>query len=303
MAKAFITAHDALALLEKNKLYPNQLHDILNEELKAKKILCLSDTTDVLLKDHETASVAHAIEKAGLGAQIEIIQSDFVDFSYLSPDEAKRKNAPKFGAHLPQQEFESRREYAKINSTQLKEDISQQHGIDVILGRNCICACSGDEKLCGGIGISIEEQQNYLKILMEQGPNLIVLSANSRRFTDDMSGQLLYIEAKKNMIQALSNLNALPENPYRFELFESEPNRALSSHPEYENGYTIVAYDTRKIDLHPSLDSPQRKRQQEKIESRLDASATALTDGKKRELAKLPTNKDMPSINSLEKKF
>ena len=50
-------------------------------ELDAEKILCISDTTDVLLKDHQTtASVAHCIEKASLGPRLEVIQSDFMSF-------------------------------------------------------------------------------------------------------------------------------------------------------------------------------------------------------------------------------
>ena len=158
MSKATINAYDAFALLNARKLYPKQLNEVLVDELHTKKVLCISDTTDVLITDtHDTKSIAHSIEKAKLGPKFEVIQTDYKEFTYL--DGPGDEDTPRFGVHLPQNKDETRREYLKVDSTKLDNDLAQTENVDVILGRSCLCACLGNKHLCGGIGTSKKEQQ------------------------------------------------------------------------------------------------------------------------------------------------
>ncbi|KTD33876.1 hypothetical protein [Legionella israelensis] len=277
-----INAYDAYGLLEKSKLYQNQLHDVLKDELGAKKVLCISDTTDVhLTSDEDTSSIAYTIEKAGFGSELEVIQTDFIEFSYTDPDH-------KFGAHLPQNHDETRREYLKVDSTRLDDDLSQVENSDVILGRNCICACDGNGKPCGGIDISVEAQQNYLETLIKQQPSLIVLSATEavfQTYPDSLEyneqrrrAQNLYKEAKNNLIQVCENLNAT-QNNYVFQVIEMDENlnEYIENNSEIENGYMLVAYNTDKINFQPSTVSLENEREKAKKEViKMDVSRQAL---------------------------
>lgn len=291
-----INAYDAFALLEKRLLYKNQLKDLLVDGLKAKKILCISDTSDVLIDTHhQTPSVAHTIERAQLGSQIEVIQSDFREFdTTLSDEELAAPDSPRFGAHLPQDEAQTRREYLKIDATQLKNDLQRAGKIDVILGRNCLCNCAGENRLCGGIEKSVEAQQKYLQTLTEKSPDLIVLTASSAMFfpEDDsqetaerkVREQLGYKEAHQNMILACEKLNALEQSPYRFVVVEPDRNLKFTvTNPKNENGYIIVGYDTRKISFQPTTVCLQSKREQEKVMAERDnTSVRALLEQRKK---------------------
>ncbi len=304
--KASINAYDAYALIEQEKLYPEQLSDVLISELEAEKILCISDTTDVLINsDDVTDSLALSLEKAKLGPRLELYQTDFQDFHYLEQN-TKKWGAAKFGAHLPQSELESRREYIKINSTALEEHLSPFKKVDVVLGRKCICACSGI--LCGGIEPSIIAQEYYLKEFIELEPKLAVFTASAKIFDEDSEqlkakeAQLLYQEAKANMIKACDNLNELKDSPYRLALIEADMNLDLfltQPDPKNENGYMVVIYDTRKVDFQLDTTSLQKKRQQEKIEAIYSqVSKSALIEQHKKII-----EKNYPKKNPLQTRY
>lgn len=278
LEKAYINAYDAFALLESDKLYRGQLPEVLINELNSKRVLCVSDTTDVLTTHvEESSSIARIIERAGLGPQMEVIQSDFIEYGPVAAEDID-DSSPKFGMHLPQNIHETRREYMKVDSTKLDSDLSIVGSADVVLGRNCVCACR-DGKLCGGIDSSIENQQNYLQSLVKLKPNLIVLSAAIAQFmsfSDSTieeiekikSDQNLYKIAKSNMQKACENLNQIHDD-YKFQLVELDENLTYISHEEnIENGYLIVGYDTRKVDFQPTTESLQSQRQEKKREAR-----------------------------------
>lgn len=273
--KGAINAYDAYALLNRRKLYPGQLGEVLVDALGAKKIACISDTTDVLVEpDIGTPSVAYTIEKANLGPEVEVIQSDYKEFHYLTDKDFEDFEYPQFGAHSPQNLHETRREYTKIDSTD-ESELATLRGSDVILGRSCMCACEGNGKLCGGIGISAEEQQRFLESLVRLNPSLIVLSASPATFSPTFpeesakgkDAQLMYKEAKENLRLACENLNRNEDSPYRYELVEpSEHFGHLLTDPQNENGYMLVAYDKNKIDFQLTTVSLEKEREMARIE-------------------------------------
>lgn len=270
MPKPMINAYDTFALLHKNKLYEGQLEEVLITELKAKKILCISDTRDVMIAEGEpTTSIAQTIEKAGLGSELEVTQSDFEEFRSMTPEDDAFVDAPRFGRHLPQNKNQTRREYIKVDARQLDEDLPVEQKYDVVLGRNCICACAGDGRLCGGVDLSLASQQHYLEELTRGEPSILVLTASSAQFFPEFAGdtaaqerkQLLYKEAKANMREACRRLNEISDNPYRYELIEMDRNlKYLMTAPENENGYMLVAYDTRKVTFQVTTHSLKEER-------------------------------------------
>ena len=273
MKKGTINAYDAYALLNRHKLYPDQLRDVLIDEIGSKKIACISDTMDLLVPPgEETTSIAHIIETANLGPQLKILQTDYKEFKYLSDEDFMDWDHPRFGAHLPQTIQQSRREYVKVDSTQ-QEDFAAVNGSDVILGRNCICACKGNGRLCGGISQSVDAQQTYLESLISANPNLVVLSASSTSFEDcedKSSAQVLFRQAKENMRVACEKLNRKFENTYQFALIETCADFApMLVDPKMENGYMIVACNTNKLDFQPTTTSLEddRKKKKEKMDN------------------------------------
>ncbi|RUR12621.1 hypothetical protein [Legionella sp. km772] len=269
MPKALINAYDAFALLNSRKLYPNQLKEVLTDELNTKKVLCISDTTDVLLKDGEvTKSIAHTIEKAKLGAHLEVIQTDYKSFAYNAEE------GTKFGAHLPQNVDETRREYLKVDSQSLESDLSATSNVDVIVGRSCLCACLGDGHLCGGIDTSKKAQKEYLSTLIKLNPSIMILSAAQATFIPDESdeadirekanAQAMYKTAQANFILACEELNREAEesgSTYRFAYVPPNKNfTMIYPNPSMENGYMLVAYDTTKVDFRNTAVSLQTER-------------------------------------------
>lgn len=254
-SKAKLSAYDAFALLDNKLLYPEQLSDILNDELEAEKILCISDTVDVMLHpDDPKPPIAHSIENANLGPRIEVTQSDYID-------PADEKSEDIFGTHLPQNQFQTRREYKKIDATRLEEDLPDSGGeFDMILGRGCICACNGDGVLCGGISMSKEGQQSYLKSLLQQKPDLLVLSA-SGKFCDTPEEKQEYLLAKRNLIELCEDLNQASSADYQFMVIEPDEKVAsISELPQVENGYLLVVYSKEKIDFDCSTRNLQQDR-------------------------------------------
>lgn len=265
-SKPKINAYDAFALLNRDKLYPNQLYDVLVDGLQAKKILCISDTTDVLIpRDKRTKSIAHTIEKSGLGQQISVIQSDYIPFSYADRKlDLDDELTPRFGAHLPQNHHEIRREYHEVNATRLSVDLEPMKDIDVILGRSCLCACGAmEDHLCGGIAISEEAQKKYIESLMKLKPTFLVLSASQATFYPENDTAILmaeskrnqegYRQAQRNLIHACDQLNAEAEHSgsvYRYVFVPPHENfRRIYTGEFMENGYMLVAYDTTQVDF------------------------------------------------------
>ena len=181
----------------------------------------------------------------------------------------------------------------------------------MILGKNCICGCEGNGKLCGGIDSSVEAQQKYLETLISREPSLIVLSASSAMFfpEDDTEegilkkekAQLLYKTAEKNMIEACAILNGKEDSPYRFEVIKPDANlKFIATNPKNENGYMVVAYDTRKVNFQLTTTCLEKSRQREKIEDiRSKVSVDALI-GQRRKIAEKVLNADKENLPPVE---
>lgn len=263
--KAKLNAFDALVLLNSQSGYNSQLRDIIRHELRAHKILCISDTTDLVLQEHEkTTSTAYRLQNAELGPHVSLTQTDYIEFQYAKG----RYSFDKFGAHLPQQATEPRREYVKLDSTQISEDLGDNKAFNIVIGRRVLCACLGEREVCGGIEMNLKKQADYLQSLMALNPSIVLLSGDENLFSDDAEGEKareFFIEAKENWKKVCDHLNAQPDNQYRLAFIPLEPPYTNpTSNPSIENGYMVVAYHTARVSFeldYTSLEPVRRSAQ------------------------------------------
>lgn len=142
--------------------------------LDASKVLCLSDTNKVFLgKTESSHSIAVHLDRQmseGKGANetshLELTQADCSEFRYSSPTNC-------FGAHLPQNKNQARREYRQIDNAEFKS----LDKYDLIFGRSVLCCCNGPVS-CGGIDSTYKDQKKFIDSLLATEANLIVLSSN-----------------------------------------------------------------------------------------------------------------------------
>lgn len=276
--KAKLNAFDALVLLNSQSGYKSQLRDIIWHELRAHSILCVSDTTDLVLNDEEdTTSVAYRLQKAELGPHVSLMQTDYIEFQYAKG----RHSFDKFGAHLPQQATEPRREYAKLDSTQISEDLGDNKDFNIIIGRRVLCACLGERAVCGGIEMNFKKQADYLQSLMAVNPSIVLLSGDENLFNDDAGGEQareLFNEAKENWKKVCDHLNAQPDTQYRLAFIPLEPPYTNpTSNPSIENGYMVVAYHTGRVSFELGYESlePIRRSTQTASSNHLSHSLSA----------------------------
>lgn len=258
---AYFTSYDAYSLLHKSpRRYRGQIREIIEDELQATSILCLSDGTDVFVKgDTFSQSVAVTIGQE-VRSPLTIIQSDFVEFTYES---ASGYDSPNFGAHLPEESGSPRREYSRIDNRNLDTSTN----FDVITGKSAVCCCEHHDMTCGGVDISKQGQKQYLLKLLEMEPSVIVLSANADMFLSDdeqrRQQRQRYRQTRQNAIDACRELNASGDNNYEFhvvDMFDYHP-RAMT-HEDFEPGYMIIATNKAKVDFELRTDSPQAFREE-----------------------------------------
>ncbi|WP_367606822.1 hypothetical protein [Legionella sp. W05-934-2] len=274
---ATISAHDAFQLLHyqyaQKPGYVGQINDIIDNELHSSKILCLSDTTDVMVGPRQpTDSLAIAIERK-ISRPIEIVGSDYIDFNYMTSDKPKWDD-PLFGAHLPQNKNEPRREYSKVDSKKLAEDLKNRTSFDLILSKNSLCCCDGTHT-CGGVPIDKQSQKQYLETLLTKSPDLMVLSGN-KMFFDDEAQRKNYLSAKANLKDACHELTQSSPD-YGFRVIDTKEYHGVDgqndSHMEY--GYMLVVYKKTAvnfIDKNESLEQLRRVKKMGNVES--DAKQT-----------------------------
>lgn len=190
-------------------LYP-EVFDITStfKFLAADKVLCLSDTANVFVnKTEPSRSLAVNIERQMLKTKknkgkdsLELIQADSAPFVYSS----SKKN---FGAHLPQNKGEPRREYLHIDNTEFKPT----ENYDLVLGRRILCCCE-DAVSCGGIKSNAKDQKQFISSIMATNADLIVLSGTNLKLLHANP----FHEKGKNLLLETCKDIALSESNYEF---------------------------------------------------------------------------------------
>lgn len=191
------------------------------EKLDTKRILCLSDGTNVSIFSN---SLAICLAQKAPHRQMSITQAD-----YSKPSNGKEPTLASLKT------VQALHHYRVINNETFSP--AQTESYDLVLARNVLCFCQGYLS-CGGLPGNCKAISNFFEhSLIANQPKMAVLTAN---FLPEYMRTLKIFRDGKSLVQkACMNLaNKYPE--YEFVFIDKFTNLYFCSDPDAEPGYAVI---------------------------------------------------------------
>lgn len=234
------------------------------DNLKADAVLAISDTNDMsgspLQSDSIGLQLQHYYHKP-----LNITQTDIdgvaVDQQHQTQD--KVLSSVQLHKFFSKKHGITKRNYQQADNTHLSP-LASLTPQNVIVGRGVMCVCkySNTNKMCGGVGIEMDEQKKFLQGLLNNKPKIVMLSAHL--FSGQHIKNLPYDITKNNIIKACTELkHQYSDYELRVINFPSNPKKLATS------GYMVLMWEKNSIILSETYDKRLQQRLPEQLKTNM----------------------------------